>query len=637
MIKRLLFALTITALICACANRGYPEGGPRDETPPEIIKEEPYSYSTNFSGNKLKIYFNEFVQLKDVNSSLMVSPPLKKKPTVSNRGKYIVVDFSRDTLKENSTYNLDFGTSIVDNNEGNPLGYYRYVFSTGSEIDTMEIGGKLVDAESGDPLMKILVAIYKNHHDSAVINELPAYVALTDSAGNFRFTNIQDTLYRLVAFEDANTDYKYIPESENVGFIDTIIKPIVFPATRIDTIYKTIQDTLTDGAVVDTLVIDSIAQVDYLAYGPANLFVRLFGEEKTQNYMESPKRSERENIATIFAMPQGGRDLKLLLTDSLLADTVGAREWYRIERNPSFDTIKIWLTDTFVSRRDTLNLVFNYLKSDSLKNLVPSFDTIRMNYKPENTPKKGKKQKMTAQDSLALIYTEAKTNRKSLDIGERGYILFDHPVLSDGLDSITLEIKRDTVFEPINFTLEQDSLNFRKYWIETEYISGAEYKMKIDTAQIHTIYGKPILGLENSFTVKKAEEYGTLKVKVTNTHNRPILIEVYQAKKGSTSSKKNATTSAASSFKILKSRSIDHDGEVLFDLMNEGSYMIRAVIDENRNGKWDTGRYLEHRQPENVKYQYIEIPIKSNFDVEQDFDLDIEYTKPIEEENKNKR
>ncbi len=642
MIKRLLYTLTIAALICACANRGYPEGGPKDETPPMIIKEMPYSYSTNFDQSKLRIYFNEYIQVKDANSNLMVSPPLKKKPTVSNRGKYIVVDFSRDTLKPNTTYNVDFGASIVDNNESNPLGFYRYVFSTGAQIDTMQMGGKVVDAESGEPLLKVLVALYKNHADSAALSEIPAYVALTDSAGDFRFTNIQDTLYRLVAFEDASTDYIYLPESENVGFIDTLIKTTVFPTTRIDTLYKTVKDTLEDGLVVDTMVIDSIAEIAYDAYGPANLFVRLFPEEKTQNYMESPKRPERENITTIFAMPQGGRDLTLQLTDSLLRDTIGGREWYRIERNLTFDTLTIWLTDTIVSRRDTLNIEFNYLKSDSLKQLVPAKDTVRLNYKPKEEPKKGKSKKseMSAQDSLALMYSTAQFNKKIVEIGANAYIVFETPIIPDGIDSIVIEEKQDSIFTSIPFTMEQDSINFRKYWFKAAYKSGYEYRMSVDTGVIQTIYGKPIAGFENIFNIKKSEEYSTLKVNVINTHNRPVLIQMYAAKKssGSSSSKKKVATSAGqTTYNIIKSKFTEQDGTVIFDLVNEGSYMLRAVIDSNRNGKWDTGRYMKHLQPEETYYQYIEIPIKSNFDVEQDFDLDIEYTPLIEDENNKEK
>lgn len=637
MIKRLIYILTIAAAICACANRGYPEGGPKDEDPPIIIKEDPYNFSTNFEDNKLRIYFNEFIQLKDVNSSMMVSPPLKKKPTVSNRGKYILVDFSRDTLKPNTTYNVDFGKSIVDNNEGNPMGYYRYVFSTGPEIDTMEMGGQLVDSESGEPLLKVLVALYKNHADSSVINELPAYVALTDSSGMFRFTNIQDTIYRLVAFEDANNDYKYIPESENVGFIDTLIQPVVFPATRIDTIFKTIKDTLPDGIIADTTVIDSISSVDYYAYGPANLFVRMFVEEKTQNYMETPKREERENISTIFAMPQGGRSLQLALTDSLLRDSIADREWYIIERNRTFDTLKIWLTDSLVVRRDTLFIEFNYLKTDSLKQLSPTKDTIRMNFKPKEDNKKGKAKKDNAvADSLAKLYSNAQVNKKTLDIGARGYILFDVPIIKEDLDSLVLEEKRDSAFVSIPFTFEQDSSNLRRFWINADYKSGGEYQMKVDTGVIQTIYGKTIAGFDNSFKIKKSDEYSTLKVKLTNTHDRPVLVQLYAAKKSSSGSKKVATNAGQATFNIIKSKLTDRDGDVIFDLINEGTYMIRAVIDENRNGKWDTGRYLQHIQPEEVYYQYIEIPVKSNFDIEQEFDLDKKYYPPVEEDKKKK-
>lgn len=637
MIKKLIYTLTIVALICSCANRGYPEGGPKDDTAPLIVKEEPYSYSTDFQQNKLRIYFNEFIQVKDANSNLMVSPPLKKKPTISNRGKYIVVDFSKDTLKENTTYNLDFGTSIVDNNESNPLGFYRYVFSTGPEIDTMEMGGQVVDAESGEPLLKILVALYKNHTDSAALNELPSYVALTDSSGNFRFTNIQDTLYRLVAFKDASSDYMYLPESEAVGYIDTIIKPVVYPAIRMDSTFKIIKDTIEDGVVVDTTVFDSISEISYYAYGPADLAVRLFTEEKTLNYMESPKRPERENVTTIFAMPQGGRDLTLQLTDSLLRDSIGDKEWYVIERNLTFDTLTIWLTDTLITRRDTLYLEFNYLKSDSLKQLVPAKDTIRLNYKPQEEPKgKTRKKTMTAQDSLALLYAQSpQINKKSIEIGDDGFLLFQTPINPAGLDSLRLEEKQDSIFVSIPFMVKQDSINLRKYWIEAEYKSGLDYKMTLDTGVVQTIYGKEVAGIVNAFNVKKSEEYSNLMVNVINTHNRPVLIQMYTAKKGSaSSSKKVATEAGQNTFNVVKSKSVQEDGVVTFELVNEGSYMLRAVIDSNGNGKWDTGRYLKHIQPEEVYYQYIEIPMKSNFDVEQDFDLDIQYLPPPPVEEK---
>lgn len=141
----------LTGLVYACANRGYPEGGPKDTTPPEVVNENPVSFSTDFSKKRIEIYFDEFVQLKDIDKKFIISPPQNKKPKVRLKGKYIQVEI-QDTLRPNTTYSLDFGDAIADNNEGNPLGYYRYVFSTGPVIDSLELAGNVVNAESGEPM-----------------------------------------------------------------------------------------------------------------------------------------------------------------------------------------------------------------------------------------------------------------------------------------------------------------------------------------------------------------------------------------------------------------------------------------------------------------------------------------------------
>ena len=133
-----LSAVLICILLQACANKGYPEGGPKDVTPPKVIAEVPASFNTNFKKKSVNIYFDEFVQLKNVQEKFIISPPQAKKPRVRLRAKYIMVEFE-DTLRPNTTYSLDFADAIVDNNEGNPLGYYRYVFSTGNTLDSLEL------------------------------------------------------------------------------------------------------------------------------------------------------------------------------------------------------------------------------------------------------------------------------------------------------------------------------------------------------------------------------------------------------------------------------------------------------------------------------------------------------------------
>ena len=215
-------AIIVALIIYACANRGYPQGGEKDVTPPQVIKEVPESFSTNFKGKQIDIYFDEYVQLKDINKKFVMSPPMKKKARVSLRGKYVRVTF-QDSLKPNTTYTLDFADAIVDNNEGNPLGFYRYVFSTGPQLDSMELGGQVIDMQTQLPVLGATVMFYQNTADSVPLTDLPSYVAKTDSAGMFRVTNIKDDTYRVMAIDDARGNYLFVPSETKVGFIDSLI------------------------------------------------------------------------------------------------------------------------------------------------------------------------------------------------------------------------------------------------------------------------------------------------------------------------------------------------------------------------------------------------------------------------------
>ena len=179
-----LAMLVMAVVIYACASRGYPEGGPKDTTPPQVILEEPASFTKNFDKKRVNIYFDEFVQLKDINEKFIISPPQKKKPKPRLKGKYVQVEFV-DSLKPNTTYTLDFADAISDNNEGNPLGFYRYVFSTGNEIDSLELSGQVVNAESGardgvgDPMYLYPCG---DGDKKAAVNELIRYAENHDGA-----------------------------------------------------------------------------------------------------------------------------------------------------------------------------------------------------------------------------------------------------------------------------------------------------------------------------------------------------------------------------------------------------------------------------------------------------------------------
>ena len=603
--KREWFGIMVVALcIYACANRGYPEGGPKDETPPQVVEEVPLSYTTNFKAKRVNIYFDEFVQLNDINNKFIFSPPVKKDPKVSLKGKYVQVAIP-DSLRENTTYSLDFADAIVDNNESNPLGFYRYVFSTGERIDTLELGGTVVNAESYEPVMGVLVALYEKQGDSIPLKELPDYIARTDSSGNFRLTNLREGHYRVMAIEDANRDKMYTPESEMFAWMDTTVFPIVEPATRVDT-FRVIEKIVE----ADTILRDSIVRTDYLAYGPSNLYLRLFLERLTQLYMVEDDRKEREQLNFIFSI-SGENGLEVTLWDTLATEPL-PQDWYFKEHSAGNDTLTLWIKDSTVYKKDTLNVILSYMRSDSTGQWERYSDTARYTFRAKE--KKEGKSKKKDEDAPKVEFLEIKSNISGdLDLGARLYLEFSRPINKSTLDSIRVLEKVDTVYQLIPFQVVEDSLRVRRVFVDAAWKAGGEYQLQIDSATIYDIYGRFNDKLEKKFKVRTEEYYGKIMVNVRGV-DCPTIVQLYKAENGKSENGKRT-------YNVVQSKVVEQDGEVVFPLLPEGKYCVRAILDRNGNGVWDTGLYLKHRQPEEIVYLRGEIAVKQNFDVEQDFDI----------------
>ncbi|WP_139000837.1 Ig-like domain-containing protein [Hyunsoonleella aestuarii] len=228
-LSNFILAFIIGLIFINCANRGTPEGGPKDETPPEIVKSEPENYSINFNGNEIKITFNEFVKLKDIQKQLIISPPMVTQPEIKPIGsasREITIKIY-DTLQPNTTYAFNFGNSIQDNNEGNPFSYYRYVFSTGDYIDSLKVKGNIVDAIKREPETFVSVALYEvdsTFRDSIVYKETPKYITNTlDSLTTFTIENVKEGKYLLVALKDSNGDNKFQQKTDQIGYYDELI------------------------------------------------------------------------------------------------------------------------------------------------------------------------------------------------------------------------------------------------------------------------------------------------------------------------------------------------------------------------------------------------------------------------------
>ena len=228
--RLLYFPIAILFLLSFvdCAKKGSPSGGPKDSIPPIIVKSVPENYSINFDQKEIRIYFNEYIKLKDVNKELIISPPLKYTPTITplTSGKFIKLKIL-DTLEPNTTYSFSFGKSIVDNNEENPFDFFKYVLSTGDYIDSLKLNGKVKDAQLFNPEIPSTVMLYEideHFNDSVIFSEKPNYITVTkDSASTFEFTNIKEGNYLLIALKEKNNDYTFQPELDKIGFFNEII------------------------------------------------------------------------------------------------------------------------------------------------------------------------------------------------------------------------------------------------------------------------------------------------------------------------------------------------------------------------------------------------------------------------------
>ena len=215
----------ITIVLCSnCAKRGTPSGGPKDSIPPMIVRSSPENFTTNFTGDEIRIYFDEYIKLKDLQQNLIISPPLEYQPIITplNTSKVLKIKII-DTLKENTTYSFNFGKSIVDNNEENEFEYYKYIFSTGSYIDSLTVKGKIEDALLARPDKPTTIVLYElteSFNDSLIYSEKPTYITTTrDSTQTFELTNLKEGDYLLLALQEEINNYTFEPKKDKIGFV----------------------------------------------------------------------------------------------------------------------------------------------------------------------------------------------------------------------------------------------------------------------------------------------------------------------------------------------------------------------------------------------------------------------------------
>lgn len=592
--------LMLMIVVYSCASMGNPDGGPYDEEPPKFVRSTPKPFAINSKEKKVTIEFDEFIKLEKAAEKVVVSPPQLEQPEIKASGRKVVVGLV-DSLRPNTTYTIDFADAIVDNNEGNPLGNYAFTFSTGTTIDTMEVSGTVLSASDLEPVKNIQVGLHSDLSDSAFMKKPFDRVSRTDSRGHFSIRGIAPGKYRIYALMDGNQNYLFDSKTEMIAFSDSIIIPAMEDAMRQDTIWK------------DSLTIDTIKSVGYIRFLPDDIILRAFKEENDRQYLT---RSERD------------KENHFVLTFSARADTLPTlkglnfdeRDAFIIEKTDRNDSICYWIKDSLIYQMDTLEIQMDYLATDTLDRLVPQTDTLflankltraereKLEAKAAEEKEKERKKKEKKGEKIEPEPTKFLTLNvdapSAFDLDRNVYLSFDEPVASIDTAAIHMEIKKDSLWEEIPFLFVSDSVLPRKYEILAEWEPEKEYQLSIDSMAFKGVYGLHTNKVKQTMKVKKLDEYGTILLNITGADSTAV-VELLDG-----------------SGKVLRQQRITSQNTADFYYLNPGTkFYIRLFNDRNGNGVWDTGKYSEHLQPEEVYYFPKVWEMKANFEFEENWNI----------------
>ena len=568
----------------SCANTTTPpSGGPKDTIPPLITEVYPALGQINVPRHKtkLELKFNEYVTVKDP-KSLFLSPPLEKSPKFKLKGKGVVVYFEND-LDSNKTYTLDVTNAIADNNEGNMFPGYTLVFSTGDRIDSMMVTGIVQDCNSLQPIKGATVMLYKDHADSAVFLKRPDAAVKTDEWGFFCLRNIQDTLYRMYAVIDDNSNNMYEAENERVAFIDTLIRP---KTVVVDTLPEVLKYDMKD--TVNCLARNTEYELN------------VFKEKPTKQMIVNKERVGERTAYITFMAPYAQ-------IDSIWIKGV-PREKLITQFNLVQDSLEIWVNDP-KEQPDTFFLNVKYMKTDTLGLLNSFTEEIKLTKPKTSLFGKSAKKDIKKEDTTCVFTLEAKPET----VEQYGFVMeFKYPVVQSAFDSL--------IFRSVNprqqeakgrYTVIQDSLNLRKYTImpSEKLQAGWEYFLKVPHRKFTDINGFYNDSTEVKVTLPTDDKLSSINLVLTGVDNKYI-VDLLDEKRTN----------------VIRSYIIDKDQTLLFPYLKAGKYAIRMTEDKNGNDLVDTGNLLEHRQPEKVRFYKLEdgqflIDIPEMTELEQNIDV----------------
>ena len=561
-----------TMFFISCANPVSPGGGPKDETPPRVVKSDPPNYSLNFDKSVISISFDEFVKLKNPNQQVIISPPLEEQPEFKLRGKAVVINL-KSKLVQNTTYSIFFGSAIVDITEDNSLKDFVYAFSTGDHIDSLSVGGEVLNAFDHKPVEDAFVMLYPQNNDTVPQDSVPClvrplYISKTDKNGIFQLRNLRNEPYKIFALKDVNSNYLFDQPNEEIAFIDSLILPeaIIMPE---------IPEIPADTSKKDTLIVSNLYKNYYslLMFQQTDTVQRILSSEMTTpgRYKMALKYPEKESV-------------KLKVINKEIAEN-----WKVEEFNRNRDTLQVWLRDINLD-----SLQVQVFVADSI------LDTTMIVYRKQKIEKKKRKNDEAVTVERLKINSNAKS--RSIDLGISLQLNFDDPLSSYDFSRTRFITGVDTSMNP---GFKPTDSSFRHFVFYSKITEETNYEFLFPDSSFFSMYGLTNDSTRLVFKSKAVKDYGNIIVDAEFKESvHPYIFQLLTLKG-----------------EVLREKFANESSLVLFDNIVPGKYLLKAIGDKWPNNKWDTGNYFKKRQPENVLFFPAEIEVRANWDIEKSWSL----------------
>ena len=568
--------LFMGAFFTRCASIMTPQGGPKDTIPPVIVKLEPDNFTTNFQEKRIYIEFNEFVQIKDQQKEFYTSPAMKKLPLIATRGKGIVVTI-RDTLQENTTYALDFGSAIRDNNEGNPLNAMRYVFSTGDKVDSLMCSGYTADSYTADSVSRTFIWFFiadslpdTPDYDSTIFNRKPDAIARAQNNGIFIAQNLKPVDYRIYAFGDKNDNMMYEAGTDLVGIIDGVYNPAKMPEFAI--------------------WFDSLRM--YPSAEP-QLYFRMFTDKafKNQRLVEATRPACKK---AMLYFNTANPDIESIRFDSIPSDKI-----LYDPQTKGKDTVALWFNVPAENLPDTLKGEITYFRHDSVRQYVKTTEPLKIEcHLVESKDEQRAREKEEKEREKALkegreYAPPQKPNpfKHSFSASgefnpETGFdVKFDFPAVKFDSAAVTLvKMGEGDKEEPVAKHFIRDSLNMSRWHIDAKWEEATKYRLFIPAGAVTDIMGYENDTITLNIASFDPEKFATLVINVKGEDDKQYIIQQTDAAGKTQREVKHVVT-----------------GKYRIRFVPAGEIRLRIIEDTNGNGEWDAGDVVKRLQPERAE------------------------------------